>query len=112
MGIIDNMDTSHNEFIRLDVRVNRGYKDNDGNYLADWIPCKAFGKTAEFICKYFDKGDPIMLECQTQQNNYTDKKGNNIYSFQFVVQSVNFVPSKKSDNDKKDNNGKGKKWGK
>lgn len=111
MGIIDNLDTSHNEFIRIDVRVNRGYKDKDGNYLVDWIPCKAFGKNAEFICKHFDKGDPIMVECQTQQNNYTDKNGNNIYSFQFIIQSVNFIPTKKQE-DKTYNNSKGKRWGK
>lgn len=38
------------------VAVNRRMPDANGNKVADFIPCVAFGKTAEFISKYFSKG--------------------------------------------------------
>ena len=38
---------------RFSVAVNRRFKNNEGNYDADFINCVAFSKSAEFIEKYF-----------------------------------------------------------
>lgn len=47
--------------VKFNVAVNRGPYDKHDGQEADFIPCEATGKTAEFINKYFQKGDAIML---------------------------------------------------
>jgi single-strand DNA-binding protein len=77
--------------------VNRKFK-KDGEQTADFIPCIAFGKTAEFIEKYFSKGQRIGLTGRIQTGSY-DKDGQKVYTTDVIVESVEFVESKnKGDN--------------
>ena len=57
------------------VAVQRNYKNNEGKYDADFIDCVAYGKTGEFIGKYFHKGDFILLSGELQIRTYDDKNG-------------------------------------
>lgn len=52
------------------VAVNRNFKNKDGQYDADFIPCVAFRNTADFISKYFKKGNLICLDGRIQTRNY------------------------------------------
>lgn len=56
--------------------------------------CVAWGRTAEFIGKYFQKGKSILFEGRIQPNSYTDKDGNKHYSTDIVVERVEFVGDK------------------
>lgn len=47
--------------VKFNVAVNRSTYDKNEGQEADFIPCEATGKTAEFINNYFQKGDAIML---------------------------------------------------
>lgn len=81
---------------RFNIAVPRRYKkENEAN--ADFINCIAFGKTAEFIGKYFFKGYPIAIIGEIRNNNYTDKNGNKRYSTDILVQQVDFCGSKNKD---------------
>lgn len=75
------------------IAVNRRFKDQQ----ADFINCVAWRQTAEFICKYFVKGQMIGLEGSIQTRNYTDQDGNKRNVTEVLVENANFCESKKSD---------------
>ena len=82
------------------VAVNRKYKDQNGNYPTDFINCKAFRNTAEFINKYFHKGDRINIEGEIRTGSYDDKDGNKRYTFEVVANEVEIVETKKQEENK------------
>lgn len=79
---------------RFSVAVNRRYKNNEGNYEADFINCVAFGRSGEFIEKYFKKGMAIGISGRIQTGNYTNKDGVKVYTTDVVVEEAEFVESK------------------
>jgi len=79
---------------RFSVAVNRRFKNSEGNYDADFINCVAFGKSAEFIEKYFKKGMAIGISGRIQTGNYTNKDGVKVYTTDVVVEEAEFVESK------------------
>ena len=79
---------------RFSVAVNRRFKNAEGNYDADFINCVAFGKSAEFVEKYFKKGMAIGLTGRIQTGNYTNKDGQKVYTTDVVVEETEFVESK------------------
>lgn len=85
---------SANCIARFSVAVNRRFKDADGNYGADFINCVAFGKSGEFIEKYFRKGMAIGLTGRIQTGSYTNKDGQKVYTTDVVVEETEFVESK------------------
>lgn len=88
---------------RFTVACNRKYK-KDGEQDADFISCIAFGKTSEFIERYFQKGSSIGLNGRIQTGSYTNKDGHKVYTTDVFVESVEFVGSKnETNNDTKKN---------
>lgn len=79
---------------RFAVAVERKYK-KDGQAEADFINCVAFGKTADFIAKYFSKGSKIVIDGRWQTGSYTNKEGQKVYTNDCVIESVEFGESKK-----------------
>lgn len=79
---------------RFSLAVNRRFKNKEGNYDADFINCVAFGKTAEFIEKYFTKGMAIGITGRIQTGSYTNKEGQKVYTTDVVVEETEFVESK------------------
>jgi len=75
------------------VAVDRRYK-KDGEQSADFPRIVAFGKTAEFIEKYFRKGNRIVLEGRLQTSSYTNKDGQKVYTTDVIVDQVEFGESK------------------
>lgn len=82
---------------RYTLAVDRKYsKDKE----TDFITCVAFGKSAEFAEKYLIKGMKICIEGRIQTGSYTNKDGNKVYTTDVIVESQEFVESKKSDEPK------------
>lgn len=79
---------------RFTVAVNRRFKNAEGNYDADFINCVAFGKSAEFIEKYFAKGSMIALSGRIQTGSYTNKDGVKVYTTDVVVEDTEFAGGK------------------
>lgn len=79
---------------RFSVAVDRRYKKEGEQQTADFINCIAFAKTAEFIEKWFHKGDRIGLNGHIQTGSYKNKDGNTVYTTDVVVDNVEFVESK------------------
>ncbi len=83
---------------RFSVAVDRKFKRDGDDQTADFINCVAFGKTAEFMEKYFKKGMRIGIEGRITTGSYTDKEGKKIYTTDVTCENVEFVESKR-DND-------------
>lgn len=79
---------------RFNIAVQRNFKDKDGNYTADFINCVAFGKPAEFIEKYFRKGNLIGITGRVNTGSYTNKDGQKVYTTDVAVEQAEFVGSK------------------
>lgn len=78
---------------RFSLAINRKFKTN-GQYEADFPNCVAMGKTAEFVERYFHKGDMIALDGHIQTGSYTNKDGNKVYTTDVFAENVEFAQSK------------------
>ena len=61
----------------------------------DFINIVAWRQLAEFVAKYFKKGNLIGIEGSIQTRKYTDKNGNNRTAFEVVANNVQFVETKR-----------------
>lgn len=80
------------------IAVDRRYQPKDGEKLTDFINCVAWRNTAEFVTKYFDKGDMIAVTGEIQTRAYKDKNGNNRTAFEVVINQASFCGGKNSGN--------------
>lgn len=78
---------------RFQMAVDRRFK-SDGSPTADFPNCIAFGKTAEFIEKYFSKGMKIGVQGRIQTGSYTNQDGIKVYTTDVVIENCEFVESK------------------
>lgn len=82
------------------IAVDRGLSkekrqeaESNGQATADFIPVKAFGKTAETLSTYFKKGNKIILEGKIQTGSYVhDQK--TVYTTDVMVTKIYFVEKK------------------
>lgn len=64
------------DFASFNVAVSRNYKDKDGNTPTDFFKVLANAQRAEFVCKYFHKGDEIIISGSLETSSWEDKDGN------------------------------------
>ena len=81
---------------RYTLAVNRPFRKN-GEQQADFLPCIALGKTAEFAEKYLAKGMRVAIEGCIQTGSYTNQEGQKIYTTDVVVERQEFL-EKRADN--------------
>lgn len=91
---------------RFSLAVDRRFK-SDNSPTADFPNLVAFGKTAEFIEKYFRKGMRIGIQGRIQTGSYTNQDGNKVYTTDVVVENCEFVESKGSQNNTSGNDSGG-----
>jgi single-strand DNA-binding protein len=80
------------------VAVSRNFKNKEGNYDADFLPCVAFRSQADFVSKYFKKGSLIGIEGRVQTRNYDAQDGTKRYVTEVVVENIEFVGGKNDGN--------------
>ena len=78
---------------RFSVAVDRRFK-RDGEPTADFFNCTSFGRQAEFVERYLHKGTKVVLSGRVQNDNYTNKEGQMVYSVQIMVEDIEFAESK------------------
>ena len=76
------------------IAVNRRYRAGEETET-DFINIVAWRQSAEFVAKYFKKGNLIGIEGSIQTRRYQDKNGNNRTAFEVVANNVQFVESKR-----------------
>ena len=77
--------------IAVDRKYTKGEKD------ADFFTCVAFGKTGEFVEKYLKKATKVVVIGRLENNDYTNKNGEKVYSVQITVEEIEFAESKKKE---------------
>lgn len=79
---------------RFQIAVERNYKNKDGSRITDFLPVFAWRQTAEFIGKYFGKGDMILLRGSLQSRSY-EKDGQKRTAYEINAEEVDFCGGKK-----------------
>lgn len=79
------------------VAVDRNYKKGEERQT-DFINIVAWRQQAEFVAKYFKKGNLIGIQGSIQTRKYTDKNGNNRTAFEVVADNIYFIAPQKSAN--------------
>lgn len=81
---------------RFTIAVNRKYKNEQGEYEADFITCVAWRQTAEFVSRYFSKGKMIAVEGTLHTGSYQDKNYPDVkhYTTDVYVDNVEFCGDK------------------
>lgn len=80
------------------LAVERNGKKEDGKQDTDFVPCMAWKNTADFIGKYFHKGDMAVLSGRFQSRNYEGQDGKNHVVYEICVSEMNFCGKKQADN--------------
>lgn len=83
---------------RFTIAVNRKYKNDKGEFEADFITCVAWRQTAEFVSRYFSKGKMIAVEGTLHTGSYQDKNYPDVkhYTTDVYVDNVEFCGDKSS----------------
>lgn len=83
------------------VAVDRAYKSGEERQ-ADFIDCVAWRHSAEFLEKYFHKGDMIGVQGHLQTRNWETDDGQKRKATEIVVDSLSFVGGKRSADNESD----------
>ena len=79
---------------KFTIAVDRDYKNADGTKTCDFIPVTVWRNTAEFVSKYFKKGDMVLIQGALYTDKYTDKDGNNRISYFVQGDKIEFGTTK------------------
>lgn len=81
--------------IQISIAVDRDYTPKGQEKQTDFIDVVAWRNTAEFISKYFEKGQLIALAGSIQTRSYTDNQGNKRSVTEVIADQAYFAGSKK-----------------
>jgi len=76
------------------IAVNRPFKNEKDEYEADFINCVIFGKSAEYMQKYTNKGDMIEIEGELRSSTYQNEEGKTIKTTQVEVEKIKRIQKK------------------
>lgn len=85
--------TEKSTIANFDVAVRRKFK-REGDPDADFFSCTAFGKTAEFLEKYGNKGVKLEIHGRLQQQTWKNQEGQNRSKIVIIADDVEFAESK------------------
>lgn len=89
---------NNNLSLNITLAVERNFKDQSGQKQTDFISCKAFGKRAETIAQYCQKGDLIGVTGSIQTGSYQKQDGSTVYTTDVMVDGLSLFPKLKQDN--------------
>ena len=87
--------TSNVAVAQFSLAVNRDFKNQQGEYEADFINCVAYIKLAETIAEYTRKGDKLGVEGRLQTRTYQNSEGKNVYVTEVIVNGIEFLEARK-----------------
>ena len=77
------------------IACDRNFAQKGQERQADFIDVVAWRQSAEFICKYFQKGSLVAVEGSLQSRQYQDKNGNKRTAVEVLANQINFAGGKK-----------------
>ena len=87
--------TTDKAIAKFNLAVRRDIKNKDGQYDSDFISCIAYGKTAELLSKYTEKGSKLLITGRITTGSYENTKGEKVYTTDILVNTVEFLDKKK-----------------
>lgn len=87
--------TSQTAIVKFSLAVDKRYKNKDEERKADFFRCVAFRSTAEFISKYFIKGQKIAIVGQLSTVSCTNDDGKQYTLVNVVADEAYFADGKK-----------------
>ena len=93
--------TNNSKVANTSVAVRRNYKNSEGNYDSDFFNVTAFGNQAEFLEKYFKKGQEILISGHLQNRSWETETGEKRYSTDIINETVDFIGSKQEKSEDK-----------
>lgn len=84
--------SNQTSYCNFTIAVDRRFKDANGERQTDFINCVAWRQTAEFIGKYFHKGNRIGV-CGSIQTRSYEKDGQKVFVTEVMVEEAEFVES-------------------
>jgi single-strand DNA-binding protein len=91
--------TNNTACCKFRIAVNKPGKQAEGQPTADFFQITAWKQVAEFVEKYFSKGQQVLIEGTIRNNNYTDKNGIQHYTNDIHATQVYFADSKRDKSD-------------
>ena len=70
-------------------------RDEQGNYHTDFFMCSCWNKLAEIVEKHCVKGTKLLITGKLKNNNY-EKDGQKVYSTEILIDTLEFLETKKS----------------
>ena len=83
--------------VSFNLAVNRRFTKENEERQADFISIVAWSKTAEFVSKYFKKGQQVGIVGRIQTRNLDDEQGQKHYATEVIAEEVYFADSKRED---------------
>ncbi len=84
------------DVVTISVAVDRNYKNDSGEYEADFFDVVCWRGTAEFVAKYFRKGDKIEVDGRLQTRRWRDKHEQSRITVEIIADNVDFGGKKQS----------------
>jgi len=95
---VKTIESSGTPVVNFTVATNRKFKNKDGNVLedAEYHRCVSYGKGAEVLGKYLNKGKRIYIEWRLRTRKWQDSEGLERYSTEIIVDNFIFLDPKGS----------------
>ena len=93
---------NNNSVTSFTLAVNRSFVRQGEQPQTDFIDIVAWGKTAEFVSRYFVKGQQVAVAGRIQTRNWEDKQGNKRKSVEVFAEEVHFAESKRDSQSRND----------
>lgn len=90
--------TDNVQVTNFTLAVNRRFTKQGEERQADFINIVAWNKTAEFVSKYFKKGQQVAIIGRLQTRNWEDEQGQKHYATEVVAEETYFADTKKENN--------------
>ena len=78
------------------LAVRKDVKNSDGSYDSDFINVIAYRNTAEYISKYFNKGDKVLISGRLNTRSYADKDNKKVYVTEVVIETIENLINKQA----------------
>jgi single-strand DNA-binding protein len=78
------------------LAIQRNFKNQNGDYDADFINHVAFRKTAEIAANHLKKGDQCGIEGRLQSRSYENNDGRKVFVTEVVVDNLTFLEPRNS----------------
>ena len=87
---------------QIGLAINHKWKDSNGEPKEEvtFVDCEAWGRTAEVANQYLRKGSPIFFQGRLKLDQWVDKEGKNRSKLKVVVESMQFIDSRRDENAK------------